>query len=223
MGGPSSAEQQLQTEQAAETQQYMAQQSSLYSESQSLQATLTPLLESEINNPVGFNAQELAQLNASNVNTTGAQYANIQKQLNLTNSSENMAGLTSGVAAGETAALKSAAAGTVATNANNVQLQSAQLAQQKSQTAQGQLLGLESGDTGAAISEGQVENQSESNAFSQAYQEQQQSSQLMNGILGGLVQAGTGFATGGMSTLMAGGGGSSPGSVPTPMPAGTFG
>jgi hypothetical protein len=191
MGGPSASEQQLQSEQAQETQQYMAQQSQTYAESQALFQTLSPLLENEINNPTGFNAQELAQLNASNVNTTGAQYANVQKQMNLANSSNNMAGLTSGVAAGETSALQGAAAGTVATNANNIQLQSAQLAQEKAQNAQGQLLALQSGQGGEAISLGQVENTSENNAFNQAYQEQQQSSQLMNGILGGLMQSGS--------------------------------
>jgi len=190
MGGPSAAEEQLQSEQAQETQQYMAQQKTLYGESQQLQATLTPLLESEINNPSGFSPQELADLNANNVNVTGAQYANVQKQLNLANASNNMAGLTSGVAAGETAALKGAAAGTVASNATNVQIANANLAQQNKTNAQGELLGLESGTTGSAISEGQVENQSESSAFGQAATEQQQSSQLLNGILGGLAQTG---------------------------------
>ena len=202
MSGASQAEQTLQQEQAAQTQQYMAQQSTLYGESQALQAQLVPLLQAEINNPTGFSPTELANLNAANVNTTGAQYANVQKQLNLQNSSANMAGLTSGVAAGETASLKGAAAGTVATNASNIQLQSAQLAQQKSQTAQSQMLALESNQGGQAISMGQVENQSQSNAFNQAYQEQQQSSQLMNGILGGLVQAGVGAATGGLGTAV---------------------
>jgi len=205
LGGPSQAEQTLQQEQAAETQQYMTQQSTLFAENQDLISTLKPLLESEINNPVGFTPQELADLNASNVNTTGAQYANVQKQLNLSNASNNMAGLTSGVAAGESAALKGAAAGTVATNATNVELANANLAQQKSQTAQSELLSLESGTGGQAVSMGQVENQSEQNAFNQAYQEQQQSSQLMNGILGGLVQAGTSYLSGGLSNIAGGG------------------
>jgi hypothetical protein len=194
MGGPSASEQELQSEQAQETKAYMAQQSTLFAEQQSLMTTLTPLLEKEISNPTGFSPAELADLNASNVNTTGAQYANVQKQLNLANSSNNMAGLTSGVAAGETAALKGAAAGTVATNATNIQLTSEQLAQQKSQTAQSELLALQSGLGGQAVSMGQVENQSENQAFNQAYQEQQQSSQLMNSVLGGLVQAGIGQA-----------------------------
>ncbi len=202
MSGASQEEKTLQQEQAAQTQQYMQQQSTLFAESQSLQATLVPLLQSEISNPVGFSPQELADLNASNVNTTGAQYANVQKQLNLQNASQNMAGLTSGVAAGETAALKGAAAGTMATNATNVQLQSAELAQQKAQTAQSEMLALQANQGGQAISLGQVENQSESQAFNQAYQEQQQSSQLMSGILGGLVQAGVGAATGGLGTAL---------------------
>src|SRR5580692_5509602 len=106
MGGPSQSEQQLQQAQAAETQAYMNQQATTYGESQQLLQTLQPMLQAQISNPTGFTPQELADLNASNVNTTGAQYANVQKQLNLANSSENMAGLTSGVAAGETAALK---------------------------------------------------------------------------------------------------------------------
>jgi hypothetical protein len=202
MGGPSQSEQTLQSEQAAETAQYMQQQSTLYGESQALQATLTPLLESQINNPTGFSPQEMADLNASNVNTTGAQYANVQKQLNLANSSNNMAGLTSGVAAGETAALQGAAAGTVASNAQNTQLANAQLAQTNKTNAQSELLGLESGDTGAAISTGSVENQSESQSFNQAFQEQQQSSQLMNSVLGGLTSAGVGAATGGLGTAV---------------------
>lgn len=204
MGGPSQAEQSLQEEQAAETQQYMAQQSSLYAESSALRATLTPLLESEINNPTGFTPTELADLNANNINVTGAQYANVQKQLNLANSSNNMAGLTSGVAAGETAALKGAAAGTVATNATNIQLANEQLAQTNKTNATSELLSLESGTTGAAISEGQVENQSENQSFNQAYQEQQQSSQLMNGILGGLLQTGMGQLGTGVSMIGSG-------------------
>jgi hypothetical protein len=202
MGGPSQAEQTLQTEQAAQTQQYMQQQSTLYGEQQSLMATLTPLLQQEISNPTGFSATEMADLNASNVKTTGAQYANVQKQMNLRNASSNMAGLTSGVAAGETAGLQGMAAGTVASNAQNTQLASAELAQQKSQTAQSEMLALQSGLGGQAVSMGQVENKSESNAFNQASTEQQQSSQLMNGILGGLVQAGVGVATGGLGTAV---------------------
>jgi|SRR5271157_1358296 len=202
MGGPSAAETQLQQEQAQETAQYIQQQNTLYSEQQTLLSTLTPLLESEINNPTGFSAEELATLNASNVNTTGAQYANVQKQLNLRNASTNMAGLTSGVAAGETAALQGAAAGTVATNASNIQLTSAELAQQKSQTAQSELLALRSGLGGEAVSMGQVENQSQNQAFQQAYTEQQQSSQLMQGILGGVINAGIGIGTGELGTAV---------------------
>jgi len=198
MGGPSPSEQQLQSEQAAETRQYMQQQATNYSEQQDLFSTLKPMLEAEIANPTGFTPQELADLNASNVNTTGAQYANVQKQLNLRNASQNMAGLTSGVAASETAALQGAAAGTVASNAENVQLQNAQLQQQNKTTAQAQLLGLEANAGGQAVSLGQVENQSENQAFQQAYTEQQQSSQLMSGILGGLINTGIGVATGGL-------------------------
>ena len=205
MGGPSRQEQDLQSEQAAATKQYMQQQSTNYAEQQDLFATLKPILEKEINNPVGFSPQELADLNASNVNTTGAQYANVQKQLNLRNASENMAGLTSGVAAAETAGLQSAAAGTVATNAQNTQLASAELAQQKSAAAQSELLGLEANAGGQAVSMGQVSNTAENQAFNQAYQEQQQSSQLMSGILGGLLNTGMGFATGGLSSVLQGG------------------
>lgn len=198
MGGPSQEEKNLQQEQAAQTAQYMQQQSTVFAQSQALQAQLAPLLQSEINNPVGFSATELADLNASNVNTTGAQYANVQKQLNLANSSNNMAGLTSGVQAGENAQLQGMAANTVASNAQNTQLQSAQLAQQKAQTAQSEMLALQSSQGGQAISLGQVENQSQNQAFNQAYQEQQQSSQLMSGILGGLVNTGLGVATSGI-------------------------
>lgn len=206
MGGPSASEQELQAEQAAATAQYMHEQTVNYGEQQQLFASLQPLLMNEINNPVGFNATELAELNASNINTTGAQYANVQKQLNLRNASANMAGLTSGVSAAETAALQNAAAGTVATNASNIQLQSAQLAQQKQQTAQAQLEALEANAGGQAVSMGQVENQSENQAFQQAYTMQQQSSQMLSGILGGLVNAGIGAATGGLGTMMQGGG-----------------
>lgn len=201
MGGPSSAEKTLQTEQAAETAQYMQQQSTLYSESQALQATLKPQLEAEINNPTGFSPAELAELNASSVNTTGAQYASVQKQLNLQNSSENMAGLTSGVAAGEKASLQGEAAGTVATNAANVNLASTQLAEQNKQTATSELLGLESGQMSGAIQTGSVENQSENQAFNQAYQEDQQSNQMMNTLVGAAVGAGSAFASGGATAI----------------------
>jgi len=190
MGGPSSEEKTLQKEQAQQTQQYIAQQSTLFSESQDLMKTLKPVLEAQIANPTGFSAEEMAQLNAANVNTTGAQYENVQKQINLVNANENMKGLTSGVAASEAAGVANLAAGTVASNASNIQTQSEQLAEQKRATAQSELLGLESGTAGNAISTASVENQSQSQAFQQAYQEQQQSSQLMNTIVGGLVQGG---------------------------------
>src|SRR5271157_4454883 len=97
MGGPSSSEQSLQQEQAQEVASYMNQQQTLFAEQQNLQAVLTPMLEKEISNPTGFSAEELASLNASNINTTGAQYANLQKKSNEWNASANMAGLTSGV------------------------------------------------------------------------------------------------------------------------------
>lgn len=204
---------------------YMEQQAQLYGQQQDLLAYLTPLLQQEISNPVGFSAEELANLNASNVNTTGAQYANIQKQLNLANSSRNMAGLTSGVAAGETAALQSAAAGTVATNASNINLASAQLGQQKSQIAQGQLLAMQSGLGGEAISMGQLTNQANKLAFDETVTRNALSSQLMNGILGGLANAGLGIATGGISTgiqAFMNQGGASSTAGPSEVPAGPW-
>src|SRR5437660_12292469 len=126
MGGPSDTQVQLQMEQAQLVQQEIAQQATQYQESQALYATLAPALEEMMKNPTGFSAQEMADLNAANINTTGAQYANVQKQVNLRNSSENMAGLTSGVAAGETSALQSSAAGAVASDADRIRLAHAQ-------------------------------------------------------------------------------------------------
>lgn len=204
-GGPSPEEQQLQQEQAAQVQQEMQQQQAQYANSQALYNTLAPQLEAMIQNPTGFTPQELADLNASNINTTGAQYANVQKQLNQVNATGNMAGLTSGVAAAENAQLKGAAAGTVASNASNIQLQNANLAQQNKTLAQQDLLSLQSGQGQAAIGIGGVENTAQNNAFNQAYTEQQQSSQLMNGILGGLINTGLSFATGGISSALTGG------------------
>jgi hypothetical protein len=212
VGGPSQAEYSLQESQAAETQSYMAQQSTLYGESQALQATLTPLLEKEISNPTGFSPQELSDLNASNVNTTGAQYANVQKQLNATNASQNMAGLTSGVASAETAALKGSAAGTVALNAQSTQLANAQLQNTNKNIAQSQLLGMQSGMGSQAISQGSLENQSNQNAFGEASTIQQQNSQsgvqgILGGVLGAAAGVGMGVLTGGMSSLAGGLGG----------------
>jgi hypothetical protein len=201
--GASQSEQTLQTEQAAQVQQEMTQQQTQYANSEALFAQLSPLLQNEIQNPTGFTAQEMADLNASNIKTTGAQYANVQKQLNLANAGSNMAGLTSGAAASETAALKGAAAGTVASNATNVQLANAQLEQQNKQNATSELLSLQSGQAGAAIGTGNVENTAQNNAFNQANIEQQQSSQLMNGILGGLINTGIGAATGGLGSAVA--------------------
>lgn len=205
MGGPSQEERDMQALQAQATRQYLQQQTQLYGEQQELMQFLKPILEQEIQNPTGFSAEEMATLNASNVNTTGAQYANVQKQLNLVNSSRNMAGLTSGVQAAENAGLQSAAAGTVASNASNIQLASAQLAENKRATAQSELLALQSGLGGQAVSMGQVQNQAESQAFQQAYTMQQQSSQLLSGILGGLVNTGIGFLGGGLSNILGGG------------------
>lgn len=194
MGGPSSQEQQLQAEQSQQVAQEIQQQQTQYAQSQELYKVLAPQLEQMMSNPTGFSPQELADLNASNINTTGAQYANVQKQLNLVNSSENMAGLTSGVAAGEKASLMGEAAGTVATNATQVQLANARLQQQQKQNATSELLALQSGQGGMAINIGNTENSAESNAFNQAKTMQDQSSQLMNGILGGLAQQGMGLA-----------------------------
>lgn len=205
MGGPSQEEKNLQAEQTQATAQYLQQQTQLHAEQQDLLQTLTPMLKQQISNPTGFSPAELAQLNSNNVNATGAQYANVQKQLNQANATQNMAGLTSGVAAAETAGLKGAAAGTVATNAANIGVADARLAQEKSATAQSELLALQSGLGGQAVSMGQVENQSENQAFQQADTMQQQSSQMMNGIIGGVVQAGLGVATGGMSNILGGG------------------
>jgi hypothetical protein len=202
MGGASSAETQLQQEQAQQTAQEIQQQQTQYAESQALYATLAPQLEQMMQNPTGFTAQEMADLNASNVNTTGAQYANVQKQVNLANASNNMAGLTSGVAAGETAALGNAAAGTVATNAQQVQLQNAQLQQQNKQAATSELMALQSGQGGMAIGIGNTENTSENNAFQQASTIQQQNGQMMNSILGGVMGAGSSFLSGGASAIL---------------------
>lgn len=205
MGGASHEEKELQRLQAKATQIYLDQQTQLYGQQQQLLQFLTPILEDEIKNPTGFSAEEMATLNASNVNTTGAQYANVQKQLNLVNASRNMAGLTSGVAAAQTAALQGAAAGTVATNAANVELASAQLKEQKKSNAEARLLALQSGLGGQAVSMGQVETTSEKNAFDQAYTIQQQDSSLLQSILGGALGAGASFLTGGMSNILGGG------------------
>lgn len=204
MGGPSREEKELQAEQAAQTKAYIAQQGTVFQESQELLKTLQPMLEKEIANPAGFTPQELADLNASNINTTGAQYANVQKQLNLANASNNMAGLTSGVAAGEKASLMGAAAGTVASNAANTQIADAQLAQQNKQLAQQDLMSLQSGQGGQALSLGQIQTNSNQTAFNEAKTIQQQSTGLLGGILGGLVNTGLSLATGGLSNLAKG-------------------
>lgn len=211
MGGPSAEEKELQREQAAQTKAYIAQQNTVFSESQDLLKILQPMLEKEIANPAGFTPQELADLNASNINTTGAQYANVQKQLNLANASNNMAGLESGVAAGEKASLMGEAAGTVASNAANTQIANAQLAQQNKQLAQQDLMSLQSGQGGQALSLGQIQTNSNQTAFNEAKTIQQQSTGLLGGILGGLVNTGLSLATGGLSNL-AKGGGNGPGS-----------
>ena len=197
MGGPSASEQQLASEQAQLVQQEIGQQAQQYSNSQALYAVLAPQLQQMMSNPTGFSAQELADLNATNVNVTGSQYANVQKQMNLANSSQNMAGLTSGVAAGESAALQGAAAGQVASGATNIQLQNAQLAQQKQQAATSELLALQSGQGQMAIGIGNTENAAQQNAFQQANTVNQQ------GAFGGpLGQALLGGVIGGVSNLM---------------------
>jgi hypothetical protein len=197
MGGPSQQEYNLQQEQAAETKAYVAQQSTLFSESQALQATLTPMLEKEISNPTGFTPQQMADLNANNINTTGAQYANVQKQLNATNASSNMAGLTSGVGAAETAALKGSAASTVSLNAQSTQLANAQLQNTNKNIAQQQLVGMQSGMGSQAISQGSLENQSNQSTFNEANTIQQQNnSDMLNSVLGGAVGAASGAAFG---------------------------
>ena len=209
MGGPSDTQVNLMHEQAQLVQNEIMQQSQQYAESQYLFNTLQPILLEQRANPTGFSAQELADLNASNVNTTGAQYANVQKQLNLRNSSENMAGLTSGVAAGETAALQSSAAGTVASNASRIQIENAQLAEQKRQSATSELLALQSGQGGMAIGIGNTENRAEQQAYEQANQVNQQQgitgSPFTDSLLGAGLGIGMDFLTGGLSGLGEGG------------------
>jgi|HubBroStandDraft_6_1064221.scaffolds.fasta_scaffold02778_6 hypothetical protein len=188
-------------EQATQVGQEIAQQATQFQESQALYSTLAPQLEQMMQNPTGFSAQELADLNATNVNVTGAQYASAQQQTNLVNSSENMAGLTSGVAAGEGAALRSAAAGQVASGATNIRLQNAQLQQQNKQAATSELMALQSGQGQMAIGIGNTENNAEQNAFSQANTVNQQQDALTQSLIGAGLGIGMTALTGGMSGL----------------------
>lgn len=212
------AEQKALTQQQAQyTAQLQQQQSQLFQEDQALYNYLAPQLQAQIQNPAGFTAQEMADLTANNINTTGQQFANAQKQVNLQQATQNMAGLPSGVAAQTNAMLQGAAAGQVAQGQGQINLANSELEQQNKQTATAELLGLESGTGGLSSAFAGQSNQgmgvaSSSNQayFNQAQTMATQGSQFWTGLLGGIVGTGldalTGGVVGGFGSMASGGG-----------------
>lgn len=211
-GGPSAAEQNAQQQAASESLMLQNDFVSQFSEQQSfLNNFLTPQLKSMYENPTGFGPVAIADLEAQLVNTTGAQALNAKQSSQEAFATQNMKGLPSGVEQAIQAQIDSAAGNTVAQGNLNIGLANQQYKNQQQMTA---LAGLENIPQmlGMSPQVGNLLTNSNKNSFDQAHtinQEGSFGSNLLSGVLGGLINAGVGFATGGMSTLMQGAGAAS--------------
>lgn len=201
--GPSQAELTAQQQAAQESQDLQADFKSQFKEQQGLLNNfLIPQLEGMVNNPQGFGATALADMNANLVNTVGQQAKNANQTANANFDTNNMAGLPSGVQQVIKAQIASGAGNQVAQGSNQIQLANAQ---EQTQQQQFGLQGLAGAETalGAAPQTGQLQLSANQNSSQQAYQIAQQGS-WWQPIVGGLVSAGLGIATGGLSTIAQG-------------------
>jgi hypothetical protein len=204
--GPSDAQKTAQEQAQSEANTMQADFSSQFKEQQGLlNSFLIPQLEGMISDPQGFGATAIADMNANLVNTTGAQALNATKAANASFDTQNMAGLPSGVQQVIKSQIASGAGNEVAQGTNQIQLANAQEKLQQQQFGLQQLPGAEAA-LGAAPQTGQLSISANQNSANQAYQMAQQGT-WWQGLLGGALQAGLGFATGGLSTLASGAGG----------------
>jgi len=200
-------------------QQAAAESASLYNNFQSQFANqqnfisnfLQPQLQSMFENPQGFGATALADLDANLVNTTGAQAAGARQASQAAFDTQNMAGLPSGVEQAIQSQIRSSAGNTVAQGSNQIQLANQQYKNQQQMTA---LSGLESipGMLGMSPQVGGLLTGANQNAFGQAntiYQQNQAGNfwgNLGQGLLGGLINGAAGVLTGGLTGLGGAGG-----------------
>jgi hypothetical protein len=205
--GPSQAEQTAQQQAAAESQALFTQYQQQFGQENSfVNNFLKPQLESLYTNPTGFGAAALADLDASLINTTGAQAANARQAENANFATNNMAGLPSGVNAAIQSQINSAAGNTVATGQNQINLANQQYKNQQQMTA---LSGLQNipAMLGASPQVGGLLTGANQNAFNQANTINQQSiagdfwGNLGQGLLGGLINGAAGALTGGLTTM----------------------
>jgi hypothetical protein len=115
----------------------------MFGDQQGMLNFLTPQLENFINNPPGFGASALSAMKSSYIGTVGSQLASQTQALQNQFSTENMAGLGSGVQAGIMANLRQGAAGQEATGLLNINQQNAQLQAQQQEFGMSALQGLE--------------------------------------------------------------------------------
>jgi hypothetical protein len=203
--GPSQAEQQAQQQASMESGQLLADFQTQFAEQQGyLNQFLVPQLQSMFLNPQGFGPTAMADLEASLVNTTGAQAANAKQNSQAAFATNNMAGLPSGVEQAIQSQISSAAGNTVATGTNQINLANQQYKNQQQMTALAglqnvpQMFGMTPGTGGLLTGANQ-------NAFNQANTINQQSiagdfwGNLGQGLLGGLIGGGASLLEGGLT------------------------
>jgi len=168
-----------------------------------LKNVLLPQLTQMANNPEGFGAKALSAMQSQLINTVGSQVSSQEKSIQNQFSTENLAGLGSGVQEAIQANLGASAAGAEATGLQNISIANEQLKNQQQEFGLGglasatQLLGQAPQAAGLGLG---ANNQN----FNQSLQIANQGS-LWQNLLGGVVGAGLNFASGGVSGLAQGG------------------
>ena len=202
--GPSAAEQQAAANTAAFTEQLQGEFETEFSEQQAISSFLSAQLEPMITNPTGFTPQQMSDLNSNLINNVGAQVVQAKQALNAQQMTENEAGLPSGVASADSAAIAAAGINAEAAGLNQNQLASASLAEQKQQSAEEMMLGLSSQAAQLTSSAGNQALVGNEAAFNEQSAIAQQSTQFWSNLMGGIIGAGTSFLTG--LPFMGGGG-----------------
>jgi hypothetical protein len=214
--GPNQQEKDAQKQTAAFSKQLQTQFTTEFQQSQDLMTFLTAQLEPMIKDPTGFTPQQMSDLQSNLINNVGSQVASAKQQIQESADTRNEAGMPSGVADMNKALVEGAGVSAEAGGLNTIQLESAQLAQQK-QLAAEQMLGATANTlVSQGSSTGGQTVSSQQNQFQQADTMAQQSTQMWSNLLSGVIGAGSAFLTGGISMFKppapAGGGGAIPAS-----------
>jgi hypothetical protein len=200
--GPSKQEKQAAKQTAAFSKQLQDQFTTEFKQSQALVSFLTAQLEPMITDPTGFTPQQMSDLQSNLIQNVGAQVAAAKQQAQEAFDTANEAGLPSGVNAMNEALIAGAGVQAEAGGLNTIQIQSAQLAQQKQQFAEEMVAGLNQTLTSQGGTTGSQTVSNQATQFQQADTMAQQSTQMWSNLLSGVIGAGTSFLTGGVSSLL---------------------